>query len=223
MSVVFDYGRRDRIGLPEAVMCEGKPAQALNDLLEELTVRDSGPVLFTRLSAELLARLETEHVKRLDYDALSRTAYFGGRYDKRSDFCTAVVTAGTSDLAVAHEAVRTLDFLGLPALLIADVGVAGPWRLQQRMAEIAAQDAVIVIAGGDAALATVLGGSTYNFVVAVPTSVGYGVASGGRAALHSMLSSCAAGVPVLNIDNGFGAACTVARVANWARRMGHGH
>ena len=218
MTVVFDYARMQRIGLPEAVMCEGKPPGTLDRLVSEFSERSGGPVLFTRLGESTWQRLDAATSARLDYDPLSRTAFYGGTHPARDDFRTAVVTAGTSDLAVAHEAMRTLRFLGLPTLLVADVGVAGPWRLQQRLPEIHAQDAIIVVAGGDAALATVLGGSSPHFVVAVPTSVGYGVATGGQAALHSMLASCAAGVPVMNIDNGFGAACAVARVANGARR-----
>ncbi len=218
MNVVYDYARQERIGLPEAVMCERKPPRALEELLREFQARRSGPVLFTRLAPEVLASLDPVCAALLEHDPLSRTAYYNGTHPARSGFRTAVVTAGTSDLSVAHEALRTLRFLGLSALLVADVGVAGPWRLQQRLEEINAHDAVIVVAGGDAALATVLGSFTPAFVVAVPTSVGYGVATGGSAALSSMLASCAAGVPVMNIDNGFGAACAVARIANWARR-----
>lgn len=214
MNVVFDHDRARRIGLPEAVYCEGKPAAMLAQLVLELANASQGPVLFTRLSSELLAALGPQVAGLLDHDPLSCTAYLAGTWPPQGSFRAAVVTAGTSDLAVAHEAIRTLHFLGIAASLIADVGVAGPWRLQQRLEEINSHDAVIVVAGCDAALATVLGASSPRPVIAVPTSVGYGVARGGEAALHSMLSSCAAGVPVMNIDNGFGAACAVARIAN---------
>ncbi len=216
MNVVFDHDRALRVGLPEAVLCEGKPVAMLDALVEELAAAARGPVLFTRLSPETLAALGPRAQAALDHDALSRTAYLGGTWPQRDDFRVAVVTAGTGDLAVAHEALRTLHFLGLPAMLVADVGVAGPWRLQQRLDEINERDAIIVVAGCDAALATVLGSCTPRPVVAVPTSVGYGVARDGQAALHSMLASCAAGVPVMNIDNGFGAACAVARIARLA-------
>jgi NCAIR mutase (PurE)-related protein len=123
------------------------------------------------------------------------------------------VTAGTSDLPVAHEARRTLQFHGLVPLMIADVGVAGLWRLLQRIDEIRRIPIVIVVAGMDAALPTVLGGLVPGCIIAVPTSVGYGVAAGGHAALHAMLASCAPGIVVVNIDNGYGAACAALRIA----------
>lgn len=213
MNVIFDYDRELRVGLPEAVFCEGKPPGVLAALVLELADAARGPVLFTRLSSNLLRELGSQAALLLEHDALSRTAYLAGHWPLQDGFRTAVVTAGTADLSVAHEAVRTLYFLGLPTTLIVDVGVAGPWRLQQRLEEINTHDAVIVVAGCDAALATVLGSNTPLPVVAVPTSIGYGVARGGETALHSMLSSCAAGVTVMNIDNGFGAACAVARIA----------
>jgi len=213
LNVIFDYDRELRVGLPEAVFCEGKPPGVLAALVLELADAARGPVLFTRLSSNLLRELGSQAALLLEHDALSRTAYLAGHWPLQDGFRTAVVTAGTADLSVAHEAVRTLYFLGLPTTLIVDVGVAGPWRLQQRLEEINTHDAVIVVAGCDAALATVLGSNTPLPVVAVPTSIGYGVARGGETALHSMLSSCAAGVTVMNIDNGFGAACAVARIA----------
>lgn len=221
IHVMFDHDRQIRIGLPEAVYCEGKPPDVLSALVQHLAERHSGPVLFTRLDTNTLAQLDKEAATALDYDPLSRTAFLGGTLPPQTGFCTAVVTAGTADLAVAQEVVRTLTFLGLPSSLMADVGVAGLWRLQSRLVEINQHDAVVVVAGHDAALATVLGAMTPLPVVAVPTSVGYGVASGGTAALHSMLSSCAAGLTVMNIDNGFGAAFAVTRMANLVRIRTH--
>jgi NCAIR mutase (PurE)-related protein len=124
----------------------------------------------------------------------------------------AVVAAGTSDVAVVREASRTLNWYGEPVLEVTDVGVAGIWRLMERIEEIRHLPVLIVVAGMDAALPTVVGGLTPGVVIGVPTSVGYGVASGGQSALNSMLSSCAAGLVVTNIDNGFGAACAALRV-----------
>ena len=219
--VTFDHDRAARIGLPEAVYCEGKPPDVLDALVLQLAEIKAGPVLFTRLTADVVARLCKQAAVLLDHDPQSRTAFFGGTFPARADFCAAVVTAGTADLSVAQEAVRTLSFLGLPSSLIVDVGVAGLWRLQSRLDEINRHDAVIAVAGHDAALATVLGAMTPLPVVAVPTSIGYGVASGGTAALHSMLSSCAAGLTVMNIDNGFGAAFAVARIANLLKKSTH--
>ena len=120
--------------------------------------------------------------------------------------------AGTSDASVASEAARTLTFSGVKCQTIVDVGVAGLWRLEARLDEIRQADIVIAVAGMDAALVSVLGGLVAAPVIAVPTSVGYGVAAGGSAALHSSLASCAQGVTVVNIDNGFGAACAAVRM-----------
>jgi NCAIR mutase (PurE)-related protein len=124
----------------------------------------------------------------------------------------AVVTAGTSDLPVAHEALRTLAFYGLPARAIADVGVAGLWRLLRHEDELRRYPAVIVVAGMEGALFSVVGGLVRGVVIAVPTSTGYGAARGGETALHAALASCAPGVVVVNIDNGYGAACAAIRV-----------
>ncbi len=126
----------------------------------------------------------------------------------------AIVAAGTSDARVAREAQRTLRHAGVDAEAIADVGVAGLWRLMARIEEIRRFPIVIAVAGMDAALASVLGGLAPGALIAVPTSVGYGAAEGGRTALNAMLASCAPGVVVCNIDNGYGAACAALRILN---------
>ena len=136
---------------------------------------------------------------------------------ERLDANVAVVTAGTSDLAVADEVVVTLRASGIDPVLVADVGVAGLHRLLARLDEIVAADAVIVAAGMEGALASVIGGLTGAPVVAVPTSVGYGSALEGVTALLAMHASCASGVTVVGIDNGFGAACAVARIIRGQR------
>jgi NCAIR mutase (PurE)-related protein len=125
-----------------------------------------------------------------------------------------VVAAGTADAGVATEAQRTLRHAGVDAVVIADVGVAGLWRLLERIDEIRLAPAVIVVAGMDAALISVVGGLVPGSVIGVPTSVGYGVAAEGMAALHAALASCAPGVVVVNIDNGYGAACAALRITN---------
>jgi NCAIR mutase (PurE)-related protein len=122
-----------------------------------------------------------------------------------------IVAAGTSDAAVAREAARTLEFNGVASSLFIDVGVAGLWRLTRALPAIAAHPVLIAVAGMDAALPTVLGGLVGALIIAVPTSVGYGVAAGGRTALDAILASCAPGIPVMNIDNGYGAACAALR------------
>jgi NCAIR mutase (PurE)-related protein len=121
------------------------------------------------------------------------------------------VTAGTSDVPVAREAVRTLRFEGFAAEEIVDVGVAGLWRLLRRVEDLQRFPVVIVAAGMDAALPSVVGGLVGGLVIAVPTSVGYGVAAGGQTALNAILASCAPGIVTVNIDNGYGAACAAMR------------
>jgi NCAIR mutase (PurE)-related protein len=123
-----------------------------------------------------------------------------------------VVAAGTSDVAVAREAARTLRYYGEPVAEITDVGVAGLWRLLERIEEIRRMKVIVAVAGMDAALPTVIGGLVSSPVIGVPTSVGYGVAEDGRTALHAMLASCAPGLVVTNIDNGYGAACAALRI-----------
>lgn len=208
-DVIFDHNRAARIGLPEAVFCEGKPRATVVDLLVRLSGAPA-PVLFTRLAPDIVAELSEDVRAGLDYHPLSRTAFAATLPARRGR--VAVVSAGTADGAVTWEAARTLGYLGIATTVYEDCGVAGLWRLVDRIAEINAHDVVIVVAGLDAALASVLGAMTPKPVFAVPTSVGYGVASAGGSALNSMLASCAPGVAVLNIDNGYGAACAAARV-----------
>lgn len=215
--VLFDHDRTRRIGLPEAVFCQGKHPEAVRGLLRRFGGLEpgqaAGPVLFTRLEPEVFRSFRAEEQALADYHELSRTAVTG-RLPRQERGRVAVVSAGTADGAVAWEAARTLDYLGLAHTVFEDSGVAGLWRLSGRLEEINGHDVVIVVAGLDAALASVLGGLSPRPVFAVPTSVGYGMAESGRAALASMLVSCAPGVAVLNIDNGYGAACAAARVAN---------
>ena len=132
----------------------------------------------------------------------------------------AIVAAGTSDMPVVREAERTLRYQGEASTVIADVGVAGLWRLTRRLDEIRAHPIVIVVAGMEAAIGSVLGGLVPGAIIAVPTSVGYGVAAGGRLALDALLASCAPGLTVVNIDNGYGAACAALRLIGAARRIG---
>lgn len=209
----FDTSRPERIGLSEAVFCEGKPRRALHTLLKRFAEDPNTPILFTRLSESVFRSFEEEITRIYDYDALSRTAW-NARLPPRPEGSAAVVSAGTADGPVAREISRTLEYLGWTCRRYEDCGVAGLWRIQSVINEINQADVVVVTAGLDAALASVLGGLTNRPLIAVPTSVGYGVAAGGQAALNSMLSSCAPGVAVMNIDNGYGAACAAARILN---------
>lgn len=212
-GILFDHSRTARIGLPEAVFCEGKPVQAVQELLGQFAHGSGRPILFTRLAPEIFGLMPEELRAGYDYHPLSRTAY-GDALPQKDKGRVAVVSAGTADGSVAWEAARTLEYLGIRHQMFEDCGVAGLWRLAERLGEINSFDAVIVVAGLDAALASVMGGLTPKPIIGVPTSVGYGVAKGGSAALASMLSSCAPGVAIMNIDNGYGAACAAARVVN---------
>lgn len=212
-SILFDHGRIARVGLPEAVLCEGKSLSAIVELLSRFGKGSAQPVLFTRLEAEVFAQVPAQLQTSVDYHPISRTA-FGGTLAPKAKGKVAVVSAGTADGFVAWEAARTLAYLGIAYDIFEDCGVAGLWRLTERLETINGADAVIVIAGLDAALVSVMGGLTARPIFGVPTSVGYGIAEKGKAALASMLSSCAPGVGILNIDNGYGAACAAARVIN---------
>ena len=211
MSVTFDFERRQRIGLPESVYCPGKSAAVIEHLVRTLH-RRRDPILFTRMAPEQFSALETKLRDLLDYEAVSKTALLNGAHARVRAASVAVVTAGTSDIPVAQEACRTLHYLGIRSVLIPDVGVAGPWRLRARLPAISKNKVVIVAAGMDGALISVVGASTRRPVIALPTSQGYGAGHAGRAALASALSSCAPGVTVVNVDNGYGAACAAARI-----------
>ncbi|WP_420452566.1 nickel pincer cofactor biosynthesis protein LarB [Ilumatobacter sp.] len=204
-----DDRRTERIGMPEAVLCEPKSPDQVASIVADLAATGE-PLLLTRLTADQLAAIDPADRQRIDDDRPSRTAFVNGTSPTRAGR-VAVVAAGTSDLAVAGEATRTLEFCGVRSESFVDVGVAGLWRLQERLEEIREADVVIAVAGMDAALVSVLGGLVAAPVVAVPTSVGYGVAAGGTTALNSALASCAQGVVVVNVDNGFGAASAAVR------------
>lgn len=210
-DVMLDFAREARTGLDEAVLCESKAVTHLCAILDQ--VRERGRrMLLTRLLPEQLDRLPEAHRAAIDYEPLSRTGFYGGAHELKSATQVAVVSAGTSDVAVAREAARTLRFYGEPAVEVNDVGVAGLWRLLERIEEIRKHRVVIAVAGMDAALPTVIGGLVSGMVIGVPTSVGYGVATGGETALRAMLASCSSGLVVTNIDNGFGAACAALRL-----------
>lgn len=204
-EVVLDLQRAARTGLPEAIYAEGKTQAQLESILDE----HIGPLLLTRLAPAMAAALTRP---ALDYDPLSQTAILGTPPAPSRPPRVAVVTAGTSDLPVAAEAVRTLLCHGEASLGVADAGVAGLWRVLARLEELRAMKVVIVAAGMDGALPSVVAGLVPGVVIGLPTPVGYGVAQGGQAALHAMLASCAPGLAVVNTGNGYGAACAALRV-----------
>lgn len=217
-EAVLDFAREERVGIAEAVFCAGKSAEQIAAILDLAADAGKG-MLLTLLDRDRFSELPKACRDRIDYDPVSRTGFFGPVRDIHSRGAVAIVCAGTSDVSVAREAERTLRHAGVEAGFIADVGVAGLWRLTARLEEIRAHPVVIAVAGMDAALASVLGGLVSGALIAVPTSVGYGAAERGRTALNAMLSSCAPGVVVCNIDNGYGAACAALRVLKSAERL----
>lgn len=214
-GVLFDFGRDARIGLPEAIFCERKPLKTLSELFRRFKEGDP-PILFTRLSSEIWDLLPAAIKNKYNYDALSRTA-FAATMPPKIYGKVAIVSAGTADAPVTHEAARTLHYLGITYTLFEDCGVTGLWRLLQNLENINSHNVIIVVAGMEGALPSVLGGLSALPIFAVPTSVGYGVSIDGKTALAGMLASCAPGIACLNIDNGYGAACAAARVINMLR------
>jgi len=211
-QVLADTHRMIRQGFPEAVYAEGKNLAQTTDALTALVAAHGG-ALATRVTAEAAASL-LQRFPAGSYDGVSRLYRIGQMSGSFPSAPVAVVCAGTSDLPVAEEAAQTLEFAGAKVNRITDVGVAGLHRLLARVDELRAASVVIAIAGMEGALPSVLGGLVAAPVIAVPTSVGYGANLHGISALLSMLNSCASGLTVVNIDNGFGAAVAALRILN---------
>lgn len=207
----IDHHRALRVGFAEVIFCEGKtPAQSVQ-IAERLTERDGG-FLATRADAATLDALEAVF-PRADVNRLGRTVWLEAPdAPAPAGPPVVVLSAGTSDLPVAEEAAVTARAFGHDVVRIYDVGVAGIHRLLSNGRRLQDDGVAIVVAGMEGALPSVVGGLTGMPIVAVPTSVGYGAAFGGLAALLAMLNSCAAGITVVNIDNGFGAACAATRI-----------
>lgn len=199
--VTLDDQREARCGFPEVVYGEGKSPEVIAQIFERQLKRNITP-LATRIDAEQGAWLSKRYPEAL-YSELGRTFRFPHSAKNASWGRVGLVTAGTSDLPVSEEAKQTLLWMGIEPTAIHDVGVAGPHRFGERVAEIQDADAVIVIAGMEGALPSVVGGYLSCPVIAVPTSVGYGASFQGIAALLGMLNSCASNVTVVNIDAGF--------------------
>ena len=207
----LDLHRQDRCGVPEVIFCEGKTAEWLGGLVQKL-IEAKQDCLATRINpqqAEYLAK----HFPQGDQDRLARTFWLPANPPAPPKGKVMVITAGTSDLPVAQEALVTAKALGADASLLADVGVAGIHRLLRHRERFADADAIVVVAGMDGALPSVVGGLVACPVVAVPTSVGYGAAFNGVAPLLTMLNSCSANVVVVNIDSGFKGGYVAALIA----------
>ena len=211
-QVLADTHRMIRQGFPEAVYAEGKTLTQTTDALTTLLAAH-GSALATRVSVEVSSLL-LQRFPTGSYDGVSRLYRVGQMNGSFLSAPVAVVCAGTSDLPVAEEAAQTLEFAGARVNRITDVGVAGLHRLLARLDDLRSASIVIAIAGMEGALPSVLGGLVAAPVIAVPTSIGYGANLHGLSALLSMLNSCASGLTVVNIDNGFGAAMAALRVLN---------
>jgi hypothetical protein len=207
-DTLVDHHRTLRQGMPEAIYGQGKTTAQCIEIVGELLANDTGPVLLTRISEATAAAVLAAHP-----GGLSRAGCALWRCPEPTRPARiAVVSAGTSDVPVVDECVLTLQAYGFAPDRLTDVGVAGLHRLLAHLDRITGADAVVVVAGMEGALASVIGGLTAGPVVAVPTSVGYGAGLDGVTALLAMHASCASGVSVVGIDNGYGAACAIARM-----------
>jgi NCAIR mutase (PurE)-related protein len=210
-AVSLDHHRALRQGVPEVVFGEGKSADQIALVVEELD-RAGHDVLVTRMDPAKAAKV-IERCPDLRYVPAARAARLSRKaVAERPCAPVAVICAGTSDVMVAEEAIETLAAVGIRSTRMFDVGVAGVHRLFDRLDQLDGASAAIVIAGMEGALPSLVGGLLACPIVAVPSSVGYGTALGGLTALFAMLTSCAAGVTVVNIDNGFGAAMALHRM-----------
>jgi hypothetical protein len=213
-----DHHRAIRQHLPEVIFCPGKTVPQCVSIARAIVSR-SGRLLATRASeAQARALVETFGRKAVWNEAARTIVVSRSKAKRGTAGRVLVVSAGTADLPVAEEAAVTLEFMGVPVGRVYDAGVAGIHRILRHVPALRRASAVVVIAGMEGALASVVGGITGRPVIAVPTSVGYGASFGGLAALLAMLNSCAAGVTVVNIDNGFGAGYAAGVIALGARK-----
>ncbi|PJI10258.1 MULTISPECIES: nickel pincer cofactor biosynthesis protein LarB [Clostridium] len=200
----IDNHREIRVGYPEVIYCEGKTVEQVRDIVKFMLTKNNN-ILGTRATEEMYNAVK-EISSDAEYNKLGKTITIKKKEQIITDNYIAIVAAGTSDLPVVEEAYETAKILGNRVEKVIDVGVAGIHRLFAKLDIIRGAKVVIVVAGMEGALASVVGGLVDKPVIAVPTSVGYGANFGGISALLSMLNSCASGVSVVNIDNGFGAA-----------------
>ncbi len=207
----IDLHRSLRNGFPEVIYGEGKTPEQVGEIF--VRMREHANVLATRVSPGMASHVQAV-CPEVQYNPLGRTLTSVRGEIAFREGKIAIVTAGTSDLPVAEEARVTCEMLGSRAYVVSDVGVAGIHRLLDRLADIRTARVIIVVAGMEGALASVIGGLVAQPIVGVPTSVGYGASLSGLSALLGMLTSCASGVTVVNIDNGFGAACAACKINN---------
>ncbi len=208
----LDLNRKNRIGISEAIFCKDKSVRQISNICDVLNKKDS--TLLTRLSEDKYKKLPLKIKRNIYYDIVSKTGIYGKNIKINKPAKIALICAGTSDMPQILESKYTLKCAGYNSDLYPDIGVAGLWRLQKYIKKISKYKVCIVAAGMDGALVSVIGGLISNPIIAIPTSTGYGVSNKGNTALNSMLASCAPGITVVNIDNGYGAACAALRIVN---------
>ncbi|SKC84175.1 nickel pincer cofactor biosynthesis protein LarB [Maledivibacter halophilus] len=200
----IDNHRELRVGHPEVIYCEGKTVEQVKGIVEFMLTKEKN-IIATRANKEMYRAVKSI-CEDANYNELGRIITIKKEKEKYTESYIAIVSAGTSDLPVVEEAYETARAMGNKVIKIVDVGVAGIHRLLAKLDLIRGAKVIIVVAGMEGALASVLGGLVDKPIIAVPTSVGYGANFGGLSSLLTMLNSCASGVSVVNIDNGFGAA-----------------
>ena len=207
----IDHHRELRSGLPEVIYGQGKSIPQLKKIIQSLKKANSD-TLATKISEDTYKKLKTSLPKDAKYNEQAQTLVIRNKKIKQPAGLITIITAGTSDIPIAEEAVVTADLLGSRVETIFDVGVAGLHRLLDNIEQIKKARVLIVVAGMEGALASVVGGLVSQPIIAVPTSIGYGASFNGISALLTMLNSCAPGIAVVNIDNGFGAGCMAHRI-----------
>jgi len=211
----IDHSRKERLGFDEVIFGASKSISLLVELLNEYSEKNQN-VLITKLQAKK-AHILIKSFNNAFYDEASEIFMLSEIKAGHLNYKVGIISAGSSDIGVANEAHYTLLYMGVNSKVIHDVGVAGVHRLLDRIEELKTFDILIVVAGFEGALPTIVGGLLPQPIIAVPTSVGYGVAKNGETALHAMLISCANGISVTNIDNGYGAAMCAFRILNIKR------
>ena len=207
----IDHHRELRNGSPEVIYCPGKTVPQIKKIIQSLRKADSN-ILATKLTGDAYKKLKTSLPKNAEYNEQGQTLAIRNTKSVQNKGLITIITAGTADIPVAEEAAATARLMGSRIETIFDVGVAGLHRLLDNMEQIHKARVLIVVAGMEGALASVVGGLVSQPIIAVPTSIGYGASFGGVSALLTMLNSCAIGIAVVNIDNGFGAGCMAHRI-----------
>ncbi len=207
----IDHHRGLRNGMPEVIYCQGKTVLQIKKIVKSM-FRAGHSILATRLPKETFLKLKPFLPKIFEYNETAKTLVIAKNKQQKRNGLITIITAGTSDIPIAEEAFVTARTLGSETETIYDVGVAGIHRLFNNLEQIRKARVVIVVAGMEGALASVVGGLVDKPIIAVPTSIGYGASFGGISALLTMLNSCATGIAVVNIDNGFGAGCLAHRI-----------